>query len=82
MAKVDSLERSTAMAMRLCGEAELVPVSEEKKKRGEEGSITAASTAAEGRTGARAGERWSRRRGWLPFIGWVGGRVVWQNTPD
>lgn len=42
------------MAMRRCGEAGLVPASEEKKKRGEEGWIAAACAATESRTAAGA----------------------------
>ena len=47
-AKTDSSQRLTAMAMRWCQEDGLVPASEEKKKRREEGWIA----AAESRTGA------------------------------
>jgi hypothetical protein len=43
------------MAMRRCGDAGLVPASEVKKKRGEEGWIAAGCGASESRTGGGAG---------------------------
>ena len=63
------------MAMRRCGEAGLVPASEEKKKRGEEGWIAATCAAAESRTGAGAGGASAPEEGLAAMRGgWAGGR--------
>jgi hypothetical protein len=71
------------MAMRRCGEAGLVPASEEKKKRGEEGWIAAACAATESRTAAgAAGTSAPAPLEGLVAMGWVSGWEVsrWRNA--
>jgi hypothetical protein len=74
-------ERSTAMAMRRCGEAGLVPASEEKKKRGEEGWIAAACAATESRTATgAAGTSAPAPLEGVVAMGWASGWEVSQNA--